>query len=377
MESLYVLFPFFSEWSELSSDQIPILLLIALIFSAITIFLSIPPTIHFCNKYNLLDVATSQRKTHKGKIPHLGGFNIFIALFLTYSIIAPANSMGSFKYISLSLFFLLIVGIWDDIRSINPWIKLIAQLFAAIIVVIFGEIYITSLFGLFGIHDLSLFPSYAISFVLILTIINGINLLDGINGLSTSLVGMLSAFFLAWFFIVDHYSLSLFSIILLGASLAFLWYNWSPAKVFLGDSGSMVLGLSLSILTISFLQIDHELLMTNSTFAISQAPKLVIASLLLPLIDTSRVFFLRMWKGKSPLAADRNHIHHRFIDAGYSDTHTTLILLSGQLFLILIAISTSHLSYFSSFLLFTGTLLIMFLCLWIATANQKDKVFSS
>jgi UDP-N-acetylmuramyl pentapeptide phosphotransferase/UDP-N-acetylglucosamine-1-phosphate transferase len=377
MENLYSILAFTSDWSELSSNQILITLLLAFIFAALTIFLSIPPTIHFCKKYNLLDVANAQRKTHNGRIPILGGFNHFIALFIPFSILATSNCISSFTYVFLSMFILLIIGIWDDIRSINPWIKLIAQLIAAILVVIFGEIYITSLFGLFGVYDISLSTSYAISFFLILTIINGINLLDGINGLSTSLVGMLSIFFFTWFYMVDRHSLSLFSIILIGSTLSFLWYNWSPAKIFLGDSGAMVLGLSLSILTISFLQIDHELLLTNSSFAIFHAPKIVIASLLLPLIDTSRVFLLRVWNGKSPLLADRNHIHHRFIDAGYSDTNTTLILLSVQLGLILIALSTSHLSYFSSFLLFSGTLLIILIWFWHATSNQKDSVFSS
>lgn len=377
MENVYAILAFYSDWSELSGNQILVILLFAFLFAALTIFLSIPPTIHFCKKYNLLDVANAQRKKHNGRIPILGGFNLFIALFISFSIFGTSYCISSFKYIFLSMFVLLIVGICDDIRSINPWVKLMAQLLAAVLVVIFGEIYITSLFGLFGVYDISLSTSYAISFFLILTIINGINFLDGINGLSTSLVCMLSVFFFIWFYMVDRHSLSLFSIILIGSSLSFLWYNWSPANIFLGDSGAMVLGLSLSILTISFLQIDHELLMTNSSFAIFQAPKLAIASLLLPLIDTSRVFFLRVWNGKSPLLADRNHIHHKFIDAGYSDTNTTLILLSVQLGLILIALSTSHLSYLRSFLLFSGTLMIMLIWFWHATSDQKDSVISS
>ena len=285
---------------------------------------------------------------------------------------APEMFLSNFKYVFLSLFFLLIVGLWDDLRPLSPWIKLLCQLIAATLIVFLSETHITNLFGLFGLHEISSLGSYLVSIFLILTIINGINLLDGINTLSAGLCIMLSSFLSLWFSLVGYYELALFACTLWAATLAFLWYNWSPAKIFMGDSGAMVLGLSISYLILSFLQTDQDLIVSESKFAITHAPKIVIAGLLLPIIDTSRVFLLRILKGRSPLMADRNHLHHKFIDAGFTDVQTALILLGCQLVLILITIGTVNMSYINSFILLSSCLLFLYLAMEFLIQSQSD-----
>ncbi|NBC24829.1 MAG: hypothetical protein GVX78_04350 [Bacteroidetes bacterium] len=273
----------------------------------------------------------------------------------------PFSEFGKISVRLLALFLLLVVGIWDDTRPLNPWIKMIWQLVAAIIMIVLGETYLSDLFGLFGFENLSMSMSYIISILLTLTIINGINLLDGINGLSATLTIILSFFFFFWFLSIQHYVLALFSCTLCAATIAFLWYNWTPASIFMGDSGAMILGLSISFLTLSFLQTDSEMIASKSPFAILHAPKIVISALLLPIIDTTRVFFIRLLDGTSPLSADRNHLHHKFVDAGYSDVQTTLILSGCQLGLILIALGTIRLSYLNSFMIMSICLLGVYL----------------
>lgn len=364
-------------WSVLAENQIIAIFVLTFLLSVSLVFFTIPLTIKFCRKYHIFDRPDSTRKKHKNSVPHLGGFNIFLGIFIPFTFIAPTFCLDEFKYIFLSLFFLLVIGLWDDVRSLNPWLKLIWQLFVALIIVILSETHITNLFGLFGLNEISRAASYVISIFLILTIINGINLLDGINALSASLTVMLGSFLLVWFFLIGHYGLALFSCAICGATIAFLWYNWSPARIFMGDSGALILGLSISYLTLSFLQTDQYLINTDSKFAIIHAPKIAIAALLLPLIDTTRVFLLRIFKGHSPLMADRNHIHYKFIDAGFSDVQTTIILLSCQLALILIAIGTIQLSYLSSFILLSACLLILYIGLGFILKSASNVSTSS
>jgi len=367
----------FQDWSILSENEIIAVFSFTFILSLALVFFTIPLTINFCYKYQILDHPNSIRKNHKQSIPHLGGFNIFLGLFIPFTCIAPTFSLGTFKYIFLSMFFLLVIGLWDDIRALNPWLKLLWQLFVALIIVFFSETYITNLFGLFGLDDLSTGTSYVFSVFLILTIINGINLLDGINALSASLSTMLGCFFFFWFVVIDQHGLALFACALCGTSIAFLWYNWSPAQIFMGDSGAMILGFSISYLTLSFLQTDHDLINSESKFAIFHAPNIVIAALILPFVDTTRVFLLRILKGKSPLIADRNHIHHKFIDAGFSDVQTTFILLSCQFALILIAIGTVRLPYLTSLILLSTCLLILYIGLGFVIKPEKKSSVSS
>lgn len=364
-------------WSLLAENQIIVIFVLTFLLSVSLVFFTIPLTIKFCHKNHIFDRPNLTRKRHKSSTPHLGGLNIFLGLFIPFTCIAPIFCLDEFKYIFLSMFFLLVIGLWDDIKSLSPWLKLLWQLFVALIIVVLSETHITNLFGLFGLSEISRTASYVISIFLILTIINGINLLDGINALSASLTIMLGSFLLVWFFLIGHYGLALFACALCGASIAFLWYNWSPAQIFMGDSGAMILGLSISYLILSFLQTDHALINSESKFAITHAPKIAIAALLLPLIDTTRVFFLRIIKGHSPLMADRNHIHHKFIDAGFSDVQATFILLSCQLALILIAIGTIQLSYLSSFILLSACLLILYIGLGFILKSASNVSTSS
>ncbi len=361
------------EWTDYNHDQGLQTLVLAFLIAVCIVLFTIPLTIRFCKKYDIFDNPNLSRKKHRSKIPHLGGVNIFLGMFVAFVAIAPLSTLDSFKYIFTAIFFLLILGLWDDIRSLSPWMKLFWQLIISILIIGPGEAYLDNLFGLFGYYDISsTYTSYIISLIIILTIINGINLLDGINALSAGLTLMLSFFYLLWFLFVGFYGLALFSTTLCGAALAFLWYNWSPASIFLGDSGAMILGLSISFLTLSFLQSNSNLLDMQSKLAILHAPIIAIAALLLPILDTSRVFILRVIQGKSPLSADRNHIHHKFVDAGFPHIQATLILLSCQLAIIFIAMASVRLSYLISSIVIFVSLLVFYLGFGVVIQHQKN-----
>jgi UDP-N-acetylmuramyl pentapeptide phosphotransferase/UDP-N-acetylglucosamine-1-phosphate transferase len=343
---------------------------IAIIFSFLFVFFTIPSLISFCKRYNLLD-QPHPRKSHTDSTPHLGGVIIFLGFLITLAIFAPGETLWEYRYAVIAMAILFCVGLWDDIQPINPWIKLFWQLFSASFMLILSHLHINSMFGLFGVNEISGFLSYLVSTLLVLTIINGVNLLDGINGLSTTITVILASFMGVWYHLTGFYGLSLFSFILVGVGFAFLKYNWTPAKLFMGDSGSMVIGVGLSFLVISFFQSDHLMILTKSPFAISKAPVIVLGALILPLIDTCRVFFLRIAKGDSPLYPDRKHLHHLLIDQGFSHAQTTVILSMSQLSFILIALGIHELSYTTALIFLISSIALLYFIFLLASRQNE------
>ena len=224
------------------------------------------------------------------------------------------------------------------------------------VLVVFADIRLTSLYGVFGFEELGYFYSIIFSLFTMIVIINAFNLIDGINGLSGSVSTLVALFFGIWFMLVGRIELAIIALSLAGAMLAFLRYNLTPAKIFMGDTGSLLAGAVMAILAISFIE-QHNYL-TNSPYAFIAAPAVAFSLLILPLFDTLRVFILRVIKGQSPFRPDRNHIHHLLIDAGLSHGQAVVILMTfnvvafvlvfsnqsiGTLFIILLLVLLSFL----------------------------------
>ena len=276
------------------------------------------------------------RKRHSARIGSLGGiaiFSGFIFAFILFTNQLYYPQLNSLLAASLLLF---AVGIKDDLYPLTPFKKFGGQLAAAIIVIIQGDIRIQSFYGLFDIHDLDYYTSIALSIPLFLLLINSFNFIDGINGLAGSIgVVVISTF--AWFFYLMGETLFLIMCLAyIGALLAFLRYNFGNARIFMGDSGSMVLGFIITVIAIFFVQksVYYE---PNIFFAISSAV-FGFAVLIIPIFDTLRVIFIRVFILKrSPFAADRNHIHHALLDIGMSQVQATLTLVTVNGFFIALA----------------------------------------
>lgn len=294
-------------------------------------YLALPAIIRIAVNKNLFDEPNA-RKSHKVSTPSLGGIGIFAGVLFAMLFWAPINEFGDLQYIFCAFIILFFIGAKDDIEPIHPMKKLGGQIVAASILVFKSGIKITSLYGIFGVGDLPYFTSAILSVFTIIVIINAFNLIDGINGLSGSIGSLIAGSLGIWFLLVGHLEYAITAFALVGALVAFLRYNITPARIFMGDTGSLLVGLICSILIIAFIEIHKEI--PNSIFAFKSAPAMAIGLLILPLFDTLRVFAIRISKGKSPMYPDRSHIHHLLIDSGLTHMQATTVLVAANIFFI-------------------------------------------
>jgi UDP-N-acetylmuramyl pentapeptide phosphotransferase/UDP-N-acetylglucosamine-1-phosphate transferase len=287
-------------------------------------FYLIPILIELAKSKQLVDIPDA-RKIHKDPVPRFGGIGIFsgflFSLLLSTSI---NNSFLEFQYLVAAFLIVFFLGVGDDIMILSPLKKFIGQLAASFILIVKGHLLINNLHGFLGIHEVPILISYILTYFTIVVIINAINLIDGVDGLAGSLSLISTLFFGCWFYINGDLAYALIAFTLAGSIVAFLYYNFNPAKIFMGDAGSLMLGLINAVLVIRFINAAP----TAATLAASASPAVGFGLLLIPLMDTLRVFCIRLYQKRSPFFPDRNHIHHLFLDRGFSSRATTIILAS-------------------------------------------------
>ncbi|MDQ6724333.1 MAG: undecaprenyl/decaprenyl-phosphate alpha-N-acetylglucosaminyl 1-phosphate transferase, partial [Thermoproteota archaeon] len=232
---------------------------------------------------------------------------------------------------AMVIFFL---GIKDDILVLSATKKFIGQLIAAGIIIKFGGIEINNLHGFLGINAIPHITSYILTAFTIIVVTNSFNLIDGVDGLAGSLGLLTSTIFGIYFFISGQIMYSVMALSLAGSLFAFLIYNFSPAKIFMGDTGSLLIGLLNSIFAIKFMAVAAN---PESALPLLSAPALAFAILIVPLFDTLRVFSLRIFNRRSPFSPDRNHIHHFLLELGLSQRMITLICVSANIVFIILA----------------------------------------
>lgn len=320
-----------------------ILLSVGLAF-LITYF-SIPVIIEVAENKKLFDEPEA-RKVHKVVIPTLGGLGIFAGFIIATLMGTPpamANVLQYFVAASLVIFFL---GIKDDILILSATKKFIGQVTAAIIIMKFGGIQIVNMYGFLGIHELPPTAGVLLTLFTIVLITNSFNLIDGVDGLAGSLGVFTSTIFGLYFLYTGQLLYAVMGLSLAGSLVAFLIYNFHPAKIFMGDTGSLLIGLLNSIFVIKFILVASE---PGSLLPLESAPAIGFAILIVPLFDTLRVVSLRILSRRSPFSPDRNHIHHFLLDLGFSPKKIVLTCLSANLLFIALAY----------YLRFTGTTVVL------------------
>ena len=308
------------------------------VFSFLISYKLFPIIINLSNIKNLHQ-EPEERSSHEHKTPNLGGIGIFFGFTLTIaisgSVLSKHFESNSLLDLIAALLILFFVGVKDDLINISPLKKLIAQLMAASIVIFLSDLRILSFNGIFGIHELPYLISVAFTFFTFILVINAYNLIDGIDGLAGTIAVLVFCFFAFYFLVNKHITQVLVSLSLVGPLLAFLKYNVSARrKIFMGDTGSMVVGFILVYQSINFLTLNQT---ADLIFPLSNGPVFIIALLSFPLLDTLRVFIIRVKKGNSPFKPDRNHLHHCFIDYGFSHISSTLIIASLSFIVLLSA----------------------------------------
>ncbi len=310
--------------------------------SFFVVLMATPSLIKVAKLKHLVDEPGDERKLHTRSIPTIGGIAIFGSLLFAYSLWFPdefsyiAKSIDNFKVVISSLILLFFVGIKDDIIGTAPMKKLGAHFVVGFIIVIIYDIRITGMHGIFGVGELDLWQSYLISIFTYIVVVNAFNLIDGIDGLASG-IGLISSLAFGFLFgYIGNVPLALLAFILAGSLSGFLIFNFSPARIFMGDSGSLIIGAVISILTLNAVDLPSSLLpehLQNIHISI-----LIIAFLVYPLTDTIRAFTLRAINGKSPFTADKGHIHHLFIKAGFNHRKTVLILYLYNILVILFVV---------------------------------------
>lgn len=322
-----------------------LILLLTILASASCGFLFIPLILRFCERRGLYD-RPDTRKIHRDATPRLGGMAFFPSMLISMCIALPFTEMeGGDITISLwSVYFLLSVsliffmGIIDDVFGLSPYWKFAVQIVAACMLPLSG-LYVDNLYGLFGVREISFAVGLPLTVLLITFICNAINLVDGIDGLAASLSLVALAGFLWHFVSRGHTTYALLIAGLIGVLLAFLFFNLfgdrrRHTKLFMGDSGSLVLGFVLAFLCVKCS------MRSNATMRVDEASFVMAYSLVLvPMMDAARVFVARLCHGVSPFKADKNHIHHRLMRVGLTQ-HQTLLFLLG-LALVYIALNAA------------------------------------
>lgn len=304
-------------------------------------FLAMPVLIGAFKKMQVVD-KPGGRKIHKNETPSMGGIVIFLSVLLTAFLWLDISNLVDIRYVIAAFALMFFVGLRDDLVELSPFQKLGGQSVAAFMVVFMSDIRISGFYGFLGIYELPLILSYVITFIALIGLTNAFNLIDGLDGLAGT-VSVLTLGFLSWWFnIVGMPSFGMFSLILLGAVLGFLVFNWYPAKIFMGDTGSLSLGFALSVLTILF--IDTNGTMSSVTPWKFNAPIASgMALMIVPLYDTIRIFSKRIRRGKSPFMPDKNHVHHFLMRMGL--THDKVSITLGVIMLFFISLIFIGIAY--------------------------------
>jgi UDP-N-acetylmuramyl pentapeptide phosphotransferase/UDP-N-acetylglucosamine-1-phosphate transferase len=359
----------------LSESGIPIFYVkigLGFIFSFLITFFSIPTIIKISRRKNLMD-EPGVRSSHLRKIPNLGGIAIFYSIGICASIFAY-ELFDLYKFLFASLVILLYIGVMDDIVVMRAYKKLVAQIIVSALIVVGSDIRIRSLFGIFGIYELGYFVSIVFSIVTFIILINAFNLIDGIDGLAGGYSVICSALFGISYYRLGEYNypLVVLSMIIIGAVLAFLYYNLSnfrTNKIFMGDTGSMLLGFLLAFTSICFIDIFIDRALPNvPRYHLQSAPVVAVAILILPIVDTLNVIVIRLANKKSPFDADKNHIHHKLLKLNLTHRRSSFYIILYYLFIVTVAYYFRHMN--------VNLLLILVLVLGFFGAYLPDIIYA-
>jgi UDP-GlcNAc:undecaprenyl-phosphate GlcNAc-1-phosphate transferase len=313
-----------SLFQEITLSNVVYFLIILFLVVLVISLVIIPKIRSLSLKFRFTD-SPDQRSSHKGIIPSFGGVAFYISYILVLFFIQPIDT----NYVSLTLLssisVMFFTGLLDDVRNLSPKIKFLGQFIAVSILMAQPDFRILSLHGFMGIDEIPLVLSVLGSMFFLLGLINAFNLIDGIDGL-TGITGIIVASFYSFmFYNLGSYFYLAISVTTIATLLAFLRFNFSKKrKIFMGDTGSLVIGLVLGLLTLKLMTLENA--STPFPFNWQQLPLFLAGVLFIPVLDLFRVMILRASKGVSMFRPDRNHIHHIIVDFGLSHRKASIFI---------------------------------------------------
>lgn len=283
-------------------------------------------------------VRPNKRMSHTGEVPNIGGLNICFCFMLTY-LLFEYDQLNQSQFFLIGLFAIMAVGFIDDVLVLTPMAKLLGEILAGIALIGFADMRITHLHGLFGINEMGVVPSYLVSMFVLIAITNAVNLIDGVDGLASGLGMLYCLFFATYFHLAGETNWSILAICMIGALAVFFIYNvfGHRKKIFMGDSGSLLLGYLLTAFVFRFCEVNAYHLVPDPLH-MSAAPAVAICVLTIPIYDTIRVSLTRIKQHRSPFLPDKNHIHHLLLRTGLNHIQTTGVLMTASMAFIGLAV---------------------------------------
>jgi len=323
------------------------------------------------HRWQLMD-EPDERKMHTRRTPAYGGLLIFVGYLLSVIIWTPFSEWYHLKFIILTQAIMVLFGLRDDWTELKPLEKLSGQILASFIIIFLVDVRIEGFYGLISENAFHSIPSFGISLLVIIGLINAFNLIDGIDGLAGSIGALALFFFGVWFSLLGQVTFAILSFALLGAIMAFLFFNWQPASIFMGDTGSLFIGVTVATIALKAMNLNYEL--PSGHFAkFENTITIGLCILCFPIFDTIRVMLIRtIINGTSPFRPDRRHIHHLLVDRGLSHQQVVFLIFTFNLILILAAIIFRNFEDIN-----TLPILLVILLLLSSILNRLKKVEST
>ena len=366
----------------INHNNIIIFVLIIILYSSIASFLITPYVINFGERFQILDYP-SLRKKHKKPIVTIGGISLLLPYISILILILLLNNLGIISILNIKTILTLgsisilyfFIGLFDDIFVLSPWPRLFFQSIFSILIwnngINIKHLDLINLNQSFPILNLPDSISIIFNIIWIVGITNAINWIDGIDGLAASVSGLILFGLIPISIVNNNILIALICASLSGCCIGFFFHNKHPAKIHMGDSGSFLLGFNLatlSILGIGKLQLNNIAI---------HCPLILLGILAIPTLDMASVILQRILDGKSPFFGDRRHLHHKFLNMGFSSNKTLLMICILNFWTISIALYFSAVSFrkeilaISTFLLILSTLFTFYS---IKLKNQKESI---
>lgn len=341
-----------------------LLLLFSFIIAFLVSFAATPLAKAFALRIGAVDVPKDSRRMHKQPIPKLGGLAIYYGFII--SVLSFSDLNMSTVGLILGSLIIIVLGTVDDVVQLSAKVKLVFQITAAVVVVLFGvQIDFITNPNVFSNQQLISLGIWAIpvTIVWIVGVTNSVNLIDGIDGLAAGVCCISSIIIVFISLLSKQPNIAILTAAIAGASIGFLPYNFNPARVFMGDTGSNFLGFALSVISIQGLFKGYAVI----SFV---APILILG---LPILDTGFAIFRRILKKKPIMEADRGHLHHRLIDMGFSQKQTVIILYTLSAILGMSAVVLTGSGMFRAFVLIFSVVIFIIIGIKLMPFVSEDR----
>ena len=314
--------------------SLPVILIILSILSLCVTTVVFPFVLRYALRNQVVDNPDA-RKIHRQPIPVMGGVVVYTGILVGCLAMWGLVSGASIRWSIMAITTMLVLGVWDDMKNLSAILRLIVQFGIVGAYMMLTDHYIHNFYGLFGIHEISPWLGIPLSLVAGVGTINAINMIDGIDGYSSGYGIMACSCFAVLFIAVGQQVWSSLAVIVTSALIPFFFHNvfGVKSKMFIGDGGTMMLGFLMTIFALGTLSLHRAPQLETQGIGLIA---MTLAVLCIPIFDTLRVMTARIARGRSPFKPDKSHLHHLFIDMGFTHLRASIIILSMNFIVILV-----------------------------------------